>query len=165
MMMIETERLYLRTFCEDDLSSLHSIFSDAETMAYYPALFTVEQTKNWITRNQERYQENGFGLWAIVLKETNELIGDCGLVKQTVDGRNEVEIGYHLNKNYWSKGFASEAAQGCKEYGFHLGFNKLISIIDPKNRSSIRVAEKIGFTKQQDIFIFNNIHSLYAGIK
>ncbi|MGG3642059.1 GNAT family N-acetyltransferase [Bacillus gobiensis] len=166
MIILETERLFLRQYKEEDMSSLHSIFSDSETMKYYPSLFSFEQTQNWIKRNQERYQEDGYGLWGICLKETNELIGDCGLVKQKVDGRTEVEIGYHIDKKYWSKGFASEAAKGCKEYGFcQLGLNKLISIIDPRNIPSIRVAEKIGFTKEKESFIFNKNHYIYSGSK
>lgn len=75
-----------------------------------------------------------------------------------------MEIGYHINKKYWSKGFASEAAMACKQYGFHhLGLQKLISIIDPNNLASIRVAEKIGFSKEREAFIFNKNHTIYAG--
>ncbi|ALC83939.1 MULTISPECIES: GNAT family N-acetyltransferase [Bacillus] len=166
MIILETERLFLRQYKEEDMSSLYSIFSDSETMKYYPSPFSFEQTQNWIKRNQERYQEDGYGLWGICLKENNELIGDCGLVKQKVDGRTEVEIGYHIDKMYWSKGFASEAAKGCKEYGFYqLGLNKLISIINPRNIPSIRVAEKIGFTKEKESFIFNKSHYIYSGSK
>lgn len=162
-MIIETKRLSLRPFTMDDLSSLHSIFSDPETMAYYPAPFSEEQTKSWIKRNLERYQVDGFGLWGVLLKENNQLIGDCGLVKQTITGKTYVEIGYHINKIEWSKDYATEAAMSCMDYGFNtLGLNKLISIIDPKNHPSIRVAEKIGFTKEQDLFVFNKIHSIYS---
>ena len=164
--ILETERLYLRQYREEDIDSLHAIFSDPETMAYYPAPFSLEQTQNWVKKNQQRYKEDGFGLWGICLKETNELIGDCGLVKQIVDGKTEIEIGYHINKKYWSKGFASEAAKACKEYGFNeLGFKKLISIIDPRNTPSIRVAEKIGFTKEKEVFIFGKDHNIYSGEK
>jgi [ribosomal protein S5]-alanine N-acetyltransferase len=164
MIILETERLFLRQYKEDDMPFLHSIFSDSETMKYYPAPFSFEQTQNWIKKNQERYQEDGYGLWGICLKETDELIGDCGLVKQKVDDKTEVEIGYHINKEYWSKGIASEAAKGCKEYGFiQLGLNKLISIIDPRNIPSIRVVEKIGFTKEKESFIFNKNHYIYSG--
>ncbi len=163
MIILETERLYLRQFQETDVLPLHTIFSDAETMEYYPAPFTYEQTQTWIKRNQERYLNDGFGLWAICLKETNELIGDCGLVKQDLDGDIEVEIGYHVSKTYWRKGYASEAAKECKEYGFnHLKLKKLISIIDPRNVPSIRVAEKIGFTKERNFFIFGKNHDIYA---
>lgn len=77
--------------------------------------------------------ERRFRAWGVCLKETDELIGDCGLVRQTVDGRTEIEIGYHIHKKCWSRGFSTEAAKGCKEYGFHqLFFNKLICLIDPK---------------------------------
>lgn len=165
MFVLETPRLVLTQYQDEDVISLHSIFSDPETMTYYPAPFSLQQTQNWIKRNQNRYLNDGYGLWAVCLKETKKVIGDCGLVKQNVDGKTEVEIGYHINKTYWSKGFASEAAKACKEFGFcKLGFNKLISIIDPKNIASIRVAEKIGFTKEKETFIFGKNHYIYSGL-
>jgi [ribosomal protein S5]-alanine N-acetyltransferase len=163
MVILETERLLLRQYNKEDIVSLHSMFSDAETMKYYPAPFSLKKTKNWIQKNKERYEEDGYGLWAVCLKETNELIGDCGLVKQIVEGNMEVEIGYHINKKYWSQGYASEAAKGCMEFGlYQLGLNKLISIIDPMNIPSIRVAEKIGFSKEKEFFIFNKRHLIYS---
>jgi len=166
MVVIETERLYLREFLKDDVEKLFPIFSDPETMSYYPSPLNFKQTEMWIERNQERYKKDGIGLWAVCLKETDELIGDCGLVKQMVDGREEVEIGYHINKKFWFKGIATEAALACKEYGFQsLRYDKLISIIDPKNTASIRVAEKIGFTKAREWFIFNKNHSIYSGYR
>lgn len=163
--IIETERLFLRQYKDDDFTSLHTILSDVEMMEYYPTPFSMKKTYDWIARNQNRYKSDGFGLWAVCSKETEELIGDCGLVKQTLDGRIEVEIGYHINKRYWSKGFASEAARACKEYGFHhLELKKMISIIDPRNIASIRVAEKIGFTNEKESFIFNKTHLIYSGV-
>ncbi len=166
MFTLETQRLLLRQYKEDDLIPLYRIFSDPETMEFYPAPFSIQETQDWIKRNQDRYRNDGYGLWAVCLKETNEFIGDCGLVQQKVNDRIEVEIGYHINKKYWSKGFATEAAIACKKYGYyHLGLNKLISIIDPRNASSIRVAEKIGFTKEKETFIFNKNHFIYSGFK
>jgi ribosomal-protein-alanine N-acetyltransferase len=162
--IIETPRLILRQYHAEDVISLHVIFSDPETMTYYPAPFNIQQTKDWIKTNLDRYVNDGYGLWAVCLKETKNVIGDCGLVKQTVDGRTEVEIGYHINKIYWSNGFASEAAKACKEYGFDkLGLHRLISIIDPQNISSICVAEKIGFTKEKESFIFGKNHHIFLG--
>ncbi|MBY6271198.1 GNAT family N-acetyltransferase [Caldibacillus debilis] len=166
MIVLETRRLILREFEAEDLEPLHRIFSDPETMKYYPAPFPVQKTRDWIRRNQERYRNDGYGLWAVCLKETGELIGDCGLVKQIIDVGTEVEIGYHINKKHWSKGFATEAAQACKDYAFErLGISKLICIIDPGNAPSIRVAEKIGFTKEREAFIFGKNHAIYAGTK
>lgn len=97
MIVIETDRIYLRCYKEDDFEGLHAIFSDPETMANYPAPFTIQETQNWIKRNEARYKNDGFGLWGVCLKATDELIGDCGLVKQTIDGTIEVEIGYHIS--------------------------------------------------------------------
>ncbi|WP_141603974.1 GNAT family N-acetyltransferase [Terrilactibacillus laevilacticus] len=166
MIILETDRLYLRPYLDEDIKSIHDVFSDKETMTFYPAPFTIKETTEWVKRNQLRYKEDGYGLWAVCLKETKTLIGDCGLVKQKVDNQNEVEIGYHINKKFWSNGLATEAASACKEYGFYqLGLEKLISIIDPINRASIRVAEKIGFTKEKEAFIFNKNHVIYSGTK
>ncbi|GGF90418.1 hypothetical protein GCM10010916_04730 [Paenibacillus abyssi] len=114
IIVFETTRLFLRQYKDEDFSALHSIFSEEETMRYYPAPFSMSKTYDWIERNQSRYKSDGFGLWAVCLKETGQLIGDYGLVKQTIDGRIEVEVGYHTNKRFWSKGFATEAALACK---------------------------------------------------
>jgi [ribosomal protein S5]-alanine N-acetyltransferase len=163
-MILETARLILRQFEDEDSTPLHQIYSDPETMQFYPSPFSMKQTKQWMKRNQNRYKHDGFGLWAVCLKETEEIIGDCGLIKQQLNDEREVEVGYHINRMYWSNGYATEAARACKEYGFvQLGFNKLISIIDPKNTSSIRVAQKIGFTKEKEFFIFGKNHHIYAG--
>ncbi|WP_028549626.1 GNAT family N-acetyltransferase [Paenibacillus sp. UNC451MF] len=165
MLHLETDRLFLREYTDEDFEPLHAIFSDQEMMQYYPAPFSIDKTLSWIERNYTRYQTDGFGLWAVCLKETEECIGDCGLVKQTVEGSMEVEIGYHIHKRYWGEGYATEAAIACKRYGFQqLGLNKLISIINPGNLASIRVAEKIGFTKEKELFIFNKHHWIYSGV-
>lgn len=161
--ILETERLYLREYVEDDFSALHEIFSDSETMSFYPSSFTDEQTRIWITRNQARYRNDGHGLWAVCLKEDNQVIGDCGLVTQNINGLNEVEIGYHINKRYWSQGYATEAAVRCKEYAFNdLRLKKVISIIDSNNHQSIRVAEKVGLELERQEYIFNKNHLIYS---
>ncbi|MDZ5473541.1 GNAT family N-acetyltransferase [Bacillus sp. 31A1R] len=166
MFKLETERLSLRCFREEDCNRLYQILSDPETMKFYPEPFSMEKTAAWIKKNQNRYEVDGFGLWSVCLKETNELIGDCGLVAQIVDNKREVEIGYHIDRNYWGKGYATEAAQACRNYGFeNLNVDKLISIIDPENIQSIRVAEKIGFTREKDALIFGKVHSIYSSMK
>ncbi|MFD0589042.1 GNAT family N-acetyltransferase [Paenibacillus sp. GCM10027627] len=163
MTIVETPRLLLRKFRQEDAASLHPIFSDAETMAFYPAPFDWEKTEHWIEKNQNRYIHDGYGLWAMCLKETGEVIGDCGLIKQQVDDKEETEIGYHLHKKYWSQGLATEAAKACRDYGFYtLGLAKLISIIDPEHSASIRVAERIGLTFEKQAFIFDRLHSIYS---
>lgn len=104
--VIETERLLLREMTDGDFDALHEIFSDSETMQHYPAPFDAERTRRWIAWNQDNYQRSGFGLWAVVLKESGELIGDCGITMQNIDGEMLPEIGYHIHKKFWRKGSA-----------------------------------------------------------
>ncbi|MCU6793864.1 GNAT family N-acetyltransferase [Paenibacillus sp. WQ 127069] len=166
MMILETSRLYLRHYINEDIHALHPMFSDPETMKFYPSHFSFDQTQQWISRNMTRYDKDGFGLWAVCLKETDGCIGDCGLVKQQINDKTEIEIGYHISKGHWSKGYASEAALACKEYGFYqIGLSRLISIIAPGNIASIRVAEKIGFSKEEEAIVFNRNHYIYSGVK
>ena len=116
--MIETERLLLRPYTLSDFDSLYEIMSDPETMQHYPAPFDEEKTRNWITWNLDNYEKYGFGLWAVILKETGEFIGDCGITLQNIDGEILPEIGYHIHKKYWRRGFAKEAARAVRNWGF-----------------------------------------------
>lgn len=144
--MLETERLIMREMTLADREGLLAIFSDAEMMRFYPKPFDRQRTAAWIEWNLRNYAEYGFGLWALILKQNGELIGDCGLIIQDVDGRQETEIGYHVRRDLWGQGFATEAAQTCRNYGFQLGRNRLISLIHPDNVASRRVAEKNGMS-------------------
>ena len=116
--MIETPRLLLRNYTLDDFDALYEILSDPETMQHYPAPYDEEKTRNWITWNLDNYEKYGFGLWAVVLKETGEFIGDCGITLQNIDGEILPEIGYHIHKKYWRRGFAKEAARAVRDWGF-----------------------------------------------
>ena len=95
---METERLLLRELSYDDYDALYEILSDSDIMQHYPYTFDESRVKNWITRNIERYRVFGFGLWAIVLKESGAVIGDCGITMQNIHGAIKPEIGYHLNR-------------------------------------------------------------------
>lgn len=145
--VIETMRLWLREFIPADANALALVLSDAETMRFYPAPFDRAAVEDWIARNMRRYETNGHGLWALDLKASGEMIGDCGITRQPVDGEILPEIGYHLRRDMWGQGFASEAARACCEYGFsQLKAEFLISLIRPENEPSRRVAEKNGMT-------------------
>jgi diacylglycerol kinase (ATP) len=112
-----------------------------------PRHLIAPESEAWITRNRNRCTKDGHGLWAMVLKANGELIGDCGLVVQEVDNTDEIEIGYHLRRDHWNQGFATEAARACRDFAFaHLSANRLISPIRPENLRSRRVAEKNGMT-------------------
>jgi ribosomal-protein-alanine N-acetyltransferase len=161
--ILETSRLRLREFVPQDADALAAILGDPVAMLYYPAPFDRKGVEEWIDRNRERYQRDGHSLWAMLLKDSGELIGDCGCALQEVEGRNEVEIGYHVRRDLWGNGYATEAAQACMHYAFtKLGVDRVISLIRPENVQSIRVAEKNGLTCEKIIFWRGYDHCIYA---
>ena len=101
--VIETKCLYLREMTENDFEALKKVLSDPEIMQHYPSAFDESGVKNWIQRNIDRYRIFGFGLWAVCLKEKNEMIGDCGLTMQLVNGQIKPEIGYHIRADQQKK--------------------------------------------------------------
>ena len=162
-MILETERLLLREFVPGDVDALAAVLSDPETMRYYPAVLDRDGVAAWIERNRRRYTDAGHGLWAMVSKSSGEVIGDCGLTRQTVEEVDEIEIGYHVRRNLWGRGYASEAAGACRDYGFErLGAERLISLIRPENVPSRRVAEKVGLTLWKEVVWRGLPHCVYV---
>jgi ribosomal-protein-alanine N-acetyltransferase len=163
MPVLETHRLVLREFQHEDLDALAAILCDRETMRYYPVSLDTPAVADWIQRNRTRCANDGHGLWAMILKSTRELIGDCGLVRQSVDAVDEIEIGYHVRRDLWNQGYASEAARACRDYGFaSLKVDRLISLIRPDNLASRRVAEKNGMTIWKEVTKVDLLHYVYA---
>lgn len=149
--MIETERLLLRNYSLEDFDSLYEIMSDPETMQHYPAPFDEERTRGWITWNLDNYEKYGFGLWAVVLKETGEFIGDCGITIQNIDGDLLPEIGYHINKKYWRRGFAKEAARAVRDWFFeNTEYNMIYSYMKYTNVGSYSTAIANGMKKVKE---------------
>jgi [ribosomal protein S5]-alanine N-acetyltransferase len=143
--VLETPRLTLREFKAADAEALARVLSDPETMRYYPMSFDRSGVTAWIHRNQRRYAADGHGLWAMDLKSSGEMIGDCGITRQEVDGEWLPEIGYHLRRDLWGQGLATEAARACRDYGFtQLAADSLVSLVRLENVPSRRVAERNG---------------------
>ena len=146
-MILETERLYLRELQQSDYSALCRILQDEEVMYAYEGAFTDKGAQQWLDCQLNRYNESGFGLWAVILKETDELIGQCGLTIQDADGSKVLEIGYLFQKAYWHRGYASEAAIACKQYAFEtLNVDEVFSIVRDTNIASQNVAMRNGMT-------------------
>jgi [ribosomal protein S5]-alanine N-acetyltransferase len=163
MQILETPRLILREFSLDDVDALARVLSDPETMRFYPAPFDRAGVEEWIARNLRRCAKDGHGLWAMILKSTEELIGDCGLTIQDVEGKNEIEIGYHVRRDLWGHGFATEAARACRDFGFsHFHAKRPVSIIRPENLPSRRVAEKNGMNVWKEVVRLNFPHLVYS---
>ena len=150
-MVIDTENLLLREFTHEDFPALFEIFSDPETMRHYPKPFDENRTKDWIEWNLQNYEDCGFGLWAVVLRETDEFIGDCGLTIQNIDGESLPEIGYHIHKNHWRKGFGSEAASEVRDWAFmNTEYDCLYSYMKYTNIGSYSTAVAIGMRKVKE---------------
>ena len=120
------------------------MFADPYARTFYPEMIDPENVRRWIEWNLRNYEEHGFGLWAIELKESGEFIGDCGLTYQDVDGTPELEIGYHVVHTQRRKGYALEAARACLDFGFrHTPAATICSIVRPANTASCSVAARL----------------------
>ena len=149
--MIETERLYLREMNMDDYDALYKVFADSEIMKHYPYIFDEARVREWIERNMKRYKELGFGLWAVCLKDTNEVIGDCGFTLQVIDGETLPEIGYHIRADQQRKGYAKEAAMAVRDWAFeNTDYDEIYSYMKYTNVGSYSTAIANGMKKVKE---------------
>jgi ribosomal-protein-alanine N-acetyltransferase len=160
---IETQRLILRHMRTEDAEAFLKIFSDPLAMRYFNVIFDRTRMDEWVNRNLKHQDEYGFSLLTVVLKEDGEIIGDCGLETDTIDGQVIVGIGYDFRSSYWGKGYATEAALAVLEYGFaNYKFDGIYAWIDPENKPSQRVAERIGMTVQRHVNRGGKKYALFA---
>ena len=114
-------------------------------MYAYEHPFSDEEVQEWLDRQRLRYQQYGFGLWAVILKKSDEMIGQCGLTMQDYEGQEVLEVGYLFQKSHWRQGYATEAAVACKNYAFEkLHATEVYSIIRENNIASQKVAKRNG---------------------
>jgi RimJ/RimL family protein N-acetyltransferase len=132
-------------------------------MQFYPKKFNRHDADQWIERNLRRYRDDGYGLFAVTLKGSEEIIGDCGVIKQNIEGEHLMEVGYHFRRDQWGHGYASEAARACMRLAFHhFGAGKIISLIRPENVPSRRVAERNGMKLERQVVHYGLPHLVYA---
>ena len=143
--IIKTSRLLLREVEENDLATLSKIYADAECMQFYSQTKSSAEVRAWFQElSFNSYLRNGFGLWAVVDQFSGQIMGDCGITMQETHERSEPEIGYHLWRDFWGKGFATEAAKACRNHALlSLGLGRVVSITSPENVPSQKVAEKV----------------------
>lgn len=143
--ILETPRLLLREMDISDMDSLRMILQDEKVMYAYSGAFDERETAMWMQKQLQRYKDFGFGLWAVVLKESGEMIGQCGITMQEYNDMMVPEVGYLLAYKHWHKGYAIEAATACRDYGFStLHFDAIYSIIRDNNIASQKVAIRNG---------------------
>ncbi len=144
-MILETKRLRLREITQTDYKALSQILQDEQTMYAYEGAFSDKEVQEWLDRQIRRYKKWGFGLWAVILKETGDFIGQCGLTMQPWKDQEVLEIGYLFQCTHWHKGYATEAAKACKKYAFEiLKAPEVCSIIRDTNIPSQKVALRNG---------------------
>jgi len=163
MFKIVTPRLTLREMRSEDATDLLEIFSDPEAMRFYPSTRSFAETKTWVSSNIERYGRHGFGIWVAQSNIGMEFLGQCGLILQDVEGKQDLEIGYMFLRRHWGQGFATEAASACRDYAFErLKYTRVISLIDPGNIASRRVAEKVGMHVEKQVEKWNKQVLVYS---
>lgn len=159
---METKRLLFRKIEQSDYDNLKAIISDPETMKFYPKPYNDEGVQRWINWCLGCYEKRGFGLFAIILKDENKFIGDCGITLQNINGKDVFEIGYHINKEYWNNGYASEASQYMKDYFFtNTSYDEVYSYMNKLNYQSRRVAEKNGMSFVEEYLEDDVLHVVY----
>lgn len=170
---LETSRLTLRPFEDGDLSALYEILRKPEVMYAWEHGFSLEETREWLKSQQDRYKKNGLGEWAVFLKATGALIGAAGLLEIELDGKPVMEIGYIFDNSVWGNGYATEAAKAFVDLAFRkLGLEKVYATIRPENLPSIRAAERLGFKHESEyVKVYNGkemvhwIFMLEKGVK
>jgi RimJ/RimL family protein N-acetyltransferase len=143
--ILTTPRLTLREIAATDRDALLAIYGDPVAMAHYPAPFDAARMDDWIDRLAlDSYARDGFGLWAVLETATGDLVGDCGITRQKTPYGVEPEIGWHVRRDRWGRGYATEAGRAALAYGrATLGLGRVVSIVAPDNAASCAVAARV----------------------
>ena len=164
MAVLETSRLILRPFREDDVDFLAELMANRDFMRFSLGPYTREQVLAFLEKLLCWQNANKPSLFAMISRDDGRMLGWCGFYHQHIDGVNEVEIGYRMHPDYWNKGLTTEAARAVRDHAFRdLKLLRVISLIHPENTPSQRVAENIGMTiEKQTIYrgFLTNVFSL-----
>ncbi len=155
--MLNTKRLTLRPLSASDDTGLMKVFGDKNVMQFSDdgKPQNAKWIKLWVNEAILDYDRSKYGVMAVVEKESNQVIGYCGLFSyENIDGQPEVEIGYRLARKAWGHGYATEAAQALLAYAHNdLALSRIVAMVDPNNEASKKVAEKIGMVHEKDIMM------------
>jgi len=160
--ILETHRLILNELTEEYFEDLAKLLANPIVHKHFPKTLNRDESKEFLEKVQSHQKEDGYSFWAVIRKEDSQFLGICGLLKQHVNGIGEVEVGYRIDNQFWGNGYATEAAKGCMEYAKNvLKVDSIISLIRLVNQQSIRVAEKNGLEKENEIIIHQYRHIVY----
>ena len=150
---LETARLRLRPFTFEDLNAHHQIIGSDSQVTFSGEPMTLEQSRSALEKRMRHWDEHGFGMWAVVQKDSGTLLGHAGL--QTFESTGEVELGYYLGRSAWGQGVATEAGAACVRYGFEtLELRQIVAVVRPANSASQKVLSKLGFRYEREAYYY-----------
>ena len=150
-MILETPRLILRPFAADDLDRMTQLMANKDFMRFSMGPMTPEQTRSFLDKVIGWDRDGMLSQFAMIVRSSETLVGYCGFFHQEVDSKMEIEIGYRLQRDFWNRGLASEAARTVRDHGFRdLKLERVVSLIHPENHASRRVAEKNGMILERE---------------
>jgi RimJ/RimL family protein N-acetyltransferase len=157
----ETERLRAYRLRPEHFALLLAMHQDPATMATLGGVRSEEQTRDYMQRFLEHWQENGFGMWVLYDRD-QQFVGRAALRRMQLDGQMEVEVGCALLAPFWNKGLASEIVRTLVELAFvRLGLPNVLGFALPSNVASIRILQKLGFRYEKDVVHAERRHVLY----
>lgn len=158
MIVLETERLFLRRFSIEDAQFILTLLNEPSFLRYIgdKRVRSIEDAQQYILNGPiASYKQNDFGLYLVELKESRKPIGMCGLLKR--EELPDVDIGFAFLPDYWNRGFASEAAAAVMNYGHQtLKLKRIVAITNPDNDASIKLLQRMGFTFERVINLSND---------
>ncbi len=162
MKILETKRLILEEIEDDRFDELVNLLANKKVHRFFPKTLNKEESNEFLLKIRKRQKEDGISFWAVIQKYDMRFLGICGLLKQIIDEKEEIEVGYRINDEFWGKGYGTEAAEGCIKYAKDkLRLSSVISLILPENKQSIRVAEKNGLRLEKESMFHGQIHQVY----
>ncbi|BAZ40879.1 hypothetical protein NIES4101_68400 [Calothrix sp. NIES-4101] len=161
--IIETPRLILCEFRRSHVAELVEILGKPEVMRFSPTgVISPEETITTMQSSLDSYVKYGYGKWAVIYRETGQLIGYCGITFAEIEGKRENQLGYRLDPDFWGQGLATEAANACLEYAFNtLKLKSVWAIVEPENTASIRVLQKLGMEFFKESLSFDKVVHIY----
>ncbi len=161
--IISTKRLYLEKIEERHFDSIYSLVSNEMVQRYFPSTLSREETREFFDKIQNKYRADGHCFLAVIRKRDDSFIGICGLLKQKIEDKTEIEIGYRFLNEFWGNGYATESARGCLEYAKEKQIaQRLIILTVPENIPSIKVAKRIGFSYCGSTIFHGLDHHVYS---
>jgi ribosomal-protein-alanine N-acetyltransferase len=160
--LIETERLLLRTYVQDDMETIFRMITDPDVGRFFPDRnYEREDILASLPRRMAYWKKNGFGQFGVFDKSSGKMAGYCGL--KFLDDTDEVEIYYGFFRDFWGKGYATESATAVLRFGFEqTPLERIVGLTHPENYASQKVLEKIGLVREREAFHYDMDLFYYA---